>query len=382
MIRGNDGRNVKSATLAAIRSRPHQGARPEQVKQECARHRGPPVIENEKCREEEPMSKIKNSIAALFVLSLFVLAIAPARAEDVLITQYKADPSGAPYGGAIEKGFFKKAGIDITGVISGAGGGTSVRSAIASELGFGDVSPAPVVAAIEQGQDIKIVSLGSRSLADNVVIVMPGSPIKSVKDLKGKKFAISNPKSLGEMTAVLVFEQAGLKPDDVQRVALGGLSGALTALENGVVDATSIPGILFMMRGGESKYRVLLGPKELPLLPPAVGIATSSLMTKHPDKLRALLAGRREGVKFIYEHPQEAIAILSKVYEPLPPKEVETLINQLVEATFWSEGQIEMQGLENAVRAMKYVGSLDRDVDLGRMIDASFLPGDLQAVKK
>jgi NitT/TauT family transport system substrate-binding protein len=324
------------------------------------------------------MWRTKSSIA---IVALLMLANGT-KAEDVVITQYKADPSGAPYAVAIEKGFFKQAGIDITGVISGAGGGTSVRSAIASDLGFGDVSPAPVIAAIEQGQDIKIVNLGSRSLADNVVIVMPGSPIRSVKDLKGKKFAISNPKSLGEMTAVLVFEQAGLKPDDVQRVALGGLSGALTALENGVVDATSIPGILFLTRGGESKYRVLLGPKDLPVLPPAVGIATSSLMTKHPEKLRALLAGRREGVKFIYARPQEAIQILTKVYEPLPPKDVETLINQLVEARFWSEGQIELQGLVNVVRAMKFVGSLDKDVDLAGMIDTSFLPGDLQEVRK
>src|SRR5436190_2150750 len=321
-------------------------------------------------------------ITIVAVTALFAFTLAPAVAEDVLITQYKADPSGAPYGVAIEQGFFKKAGIDVTGLISGAGGGTSVRSAIVSDLGYGDVSPAPVIAAIEQGQDIKIVAQGSRSLADNVVIVMPNSPIKSVKDLKGKKFAISNPKSLGEMTAVLVFEQAGLKPDDVQRVALGGLSGALTALENGVVDATSIPGILFLSRGGESKYRVLLGPKDLPLLPPAIGMASGDLIKKHPDKLRALLAGRRAGVKFIYEHTPDAIKILSKVYEPLPPKDVGTLVNQLVDAKFWSEGQIEMQGLQNAVRAMKYVGSLEKDIDLGKMIDTSFLPSDLQAVQQ
>jgi NitT/TauT family transport system substrate-binding protein len=324
------------------------------------------------------MSKLVGLVAAALVLA----AATPLRAEDIVITQYKADPSGAPYGVAIDQGFFKQAGIDITGVISGAGGGTSVRSAIASELGYGDVSPAPVIAAIEQGQDIKIVTQGSRSLADNVVIVMPNSPIKSVKDLKGKKFAISNPKSLGEMTAVLVFEQAGLKPDDVQRVALGGLSGALTALENGVVDATSIPGILFLSRGGESKYRVLLGPKDLPLLPPAIGMASGDLIKKHPDKLRALLAGRRAGVKFIYEHKDDAIRILSKLYEPLPPKDVATLVNQLVDAKFWSEGQIEMQGLQNAARAMKYVGSLEKEVDLSKMIDTSFLPSDLQAVKQ
>jgi NitT/TauT family transport system substrate-binding protein len=186
---------------------------------------------------------------------------------------------------------------------------------------------------------------------------------------------------LGEMTAVLVFEQASLNPDDVSRVALGSLSGALTALENGVVEATSIPGILFLSRGGDSKYRVLLGPKDLPLLPPAVAIATTNLISKQPDKLRALLAGRREGVKFIYEHPQEAIKILSKVYEPLPPKDVEILVNQLIEARFWSEGQIEMQGLQNAVRAMKFVGSLEKDVDLTKMMDPAFLPGDLQPVK-
>jgi NitT/TauT family transport system substrate-binding protein len=325
------------------------------------------------------MSKISSFLVVL--AALLLVSAAPAVAEDVVVTQYKADPSGAAFAVAIDKGFFKQAGIDITGVISGAGGGTSVRSAIASDLGFGEVSPAPVISAIEQGQDIKIVYLGSRSLADNVVIVMPNSPIKSVQDLKGKKFAISNPKSLGEMTAVLVFEQAGLKPDDVQRVALGSLSGALTALENGAVDATSIPGILFLARGGESKYRVLLGPKELPLLPPAVGIATSDLMQKHGDKLRALIAGRREGVKFIYDHTPEAITILSRIYEPLPPKDVETLVRQLVEAKFWSEGQIELQGLQNAVRAMKYVGSLEKDVDLTKIINTSFLPADLAAIK-
>src|SRR5277367_648821 len=81
----------------------------------------------------------------------------PAMAEDILVTQYKADPSGAPYGVAIDKGFFKKAGVDITGVISGEGGGTSVRAVIASDLGYGETSPAGIIAAINEGQDIKIV---------------------------------------------------------------------------------------------------------------------------------------------------------------------------------------------------------------------------------
>jgi NitT/TauT family transport system substrate-binding protein len=302
----------------------------------------------------------------------------PAAAEDVLITQYKADPSGAPYGVAIAKGFFKNAGVDITGVISGEGGGTSVRAVIASDLGFGETSPAAAIAAINEGQDIKIVAIGSRSLADNVIIVMPNSPIKTMADLKGKKFGISNPKSLGEMTAVAAAEKVGISPNDVQRVALGNLAGALTALENNVVDATSIPGILFMMRGGESKYRVIMGPKELPLLPPSADIATGDFMKKNPAKLRAILAARREAVKFIDEHTADASKILESVYAPLPPKDVDTMMQQLVEANFYSEGRIEMPLLETTVHTMKFVGMLDKDVDLSKMVDPSFLPSDLQ----
>jgi NitT/TauT family transport system substrate-binding protein len=326
------------------------------------------------------MLQPKSSFAALAVCvsALCVAAWSPAAAEDLLITQYKNDPSGAPYGVAIEKGFFKKAGVDVTGVISGEGGGSSVRAVIASSLGFGETSPAAAIAAISQGQDLKIVNIGTRSLADNVIIVMPGSPIKSVKDLKGKKFAISNPKSLGEMTIVAAAEKVGLKPGDVQRVALGNLAGALTALENHVVDATSIPGILFMMRGGESKYHVIMGPSELPELPPAAGIASTDLIKNHPDKLRAILVARREAVQFIDQHTDDASKVLEKVYAPLPPKDVSTMMHQLVAAKFYSEGRIEMPLLQTTAHVMRLVGMLDKDVDLTKMIDPSFLPADLQ----
>ena len=73
-------------------------------------------------------------LSVVLILAL-TLAASPAAAVDLLVTQYKNDPSGAPYAIALEKGFFKKHGIDISGIISGAGGGSSVRNAIARDLG-------------------------------------------------------------------------------------------------------------------------------------------------------------------------------------------------------------------------------------------------------
>ena len=89
---------------------------------------------------------------AWLILALGLAATRPAGAEDLLVTQYKNDPSGAPYAIALEKGFFKKAGIDITGIVAGAGGGSSVRNAMATTIGYGDVTAAPVIAAADRAR--------------------------------------------------------------------------------------------------------------------------------------------------------------------------------------------------------------------------------------
>ena len=316
--------------------------------------------------------------SCLLVLALGLATSHQANAEDLLVTQYKNDPSGAPYAIALAKGFFKKHGVDITGIVAGAGGGSSVRAAMATTLGYGDVTAAPVIAAAAQGQDVKIVGITSRSLADLVVIVPLNSPLKTAKDLKGKKFGISNPKSLGEMMGVLVMEQAGLKKGDVAMTALGSLGGALTAMENGAVDVTAIPVILFRTRGGESKYRVLVGPKELPLIPSQLGMATTKAIKEHPDKLRGIQAARYEGTKFLYEHTDEAIKILAGVYAPLPEKDVGIMIKELVDAKFWTEGRIELPLIQNTIKAMVEIGMLDKPVDAKTIIDSTFLPPELQ----
>jgi NitT/TauT family transport system substrate-binding protein len=320
---------------------------------------------------------MKSRTSLLLAIAAVVMA-QPANAADLLDTQYKNDPSGASYAIALEKGYFKKHGVDITGIVAGAGGGNSVRNAMATSIGYGDVTAAPVIAAAAAGQDIKIVGITSRSLADLVVIVMPNSPIKTPQDMKGKKFGISNPKSLGEMMGVLVMEKAGLKKGDVNFTALGSLGGALTALENGAVDVTSIPLILFRTQGGEKKFRVLIGPKELPLVPSQLGMATSEGIKKNADKIRGIQAARRDGTKFIYEHTDEAIKILAKTYAPLPEDQVAIMVKELVDAKFWTEGRIEMPLIENTIKAMVEVGMLDKPLDAKSVVDTSVLPPDLQ----
>ena len=90
-------------------------------------------------------------------------------------------------------------------------------------------------------------------------------------------------------------------------------------------------------------------------------MATGELMKKHPDKLRAILAGRREGVKFIYEHTDEAIKNSQPDLCAAAARRTSAPWSELVDAKFWTEGRIEMPLLANTVQAMNDVGMLDKE---------------------
>ena len=319
------------------------------------------------------MSRLSRS--GLF--ALLVLAAAPAKAEDIVITQFGAAFAGNPFAVGIDGGYFKKAGVNITGVIAGAGGGTSVRNVMASELGYGEVVLSAAVAAIQEGQDIKVVNIGARSVADVVVVVKPDSPIKSLKDLEGKKIGFSNPKSLSEILAIMAIEKGGLKADQTQRVALGSLGGALTALEKGGVDSAITMQIVWAQRA--DKLRVILDAgRDLPPMVQSVGIATGDLIRKNPEKLRAILAARREAVKFMNAEPEKAAKMLEKHFAKVQPDVLTRVTVLLAKNGYWSEGKLEREPMENMARGLKLVGELKGEIDWAKVTDPSFLPKDLQ----
>lgn len=315
--------------------------------------------------------------ALLGALAAAVLTAPGVRAEDVVITQFGAAFAGNPFAVAIEGGYFKRAGVDITGVISGAGGGTSVRNVIASNLGYGEVVVSAAVAAIQEGQDIRIVNIGARSVADIVMVVKPDSPIKTLRDLEGRKIGFSNPKSLSEIVAIMTVEKAGLKPDQVQRVALGSLGGALTAMERGAVDMAVGLQVVWAQRS--DKMRIVLDAgKDLPPMAQSVGIATGDLMRKNPDMLRKIIAARREAVQFMHAKPAEAAKFTEKYFEKVAPEVLARVTKSLVESGYWSEGGIEMDRLRNMARGLELVGEMKGEIDWSKVIDKSFLPKDLQ----
>ena len=234
-------------------------------------------------------------------------------AEQISVTHWGVLLYGAPYAVAMERGYFRQAGIDISGIFSSKGGGTTVRNMILGGLPFGEVALSAAIAAEREGLDIRIVCGGVQNLSDQVWVTLPDSPLKTIADLKGKKIGYTTPKSVTDMVTTLVLEHQ--KITGVERVAVGSVGAQITALQQKAIDAAYLGEPVYSQN--KSKFRVLFYARDMLAqnnLTQTVGVTTSEFAKAHPDKVKAIIEGRRRGVEFIYQNPKEAALIVAKAY--------------------------------------------------------------------
>jgi NitT/TauT family transport system substrate-binding protein len=316
----------------------------------------------------------KLSACGVFLAALLPISIVSA--EEISVTQWGQSLYGAPFAVGMEKGFFHSAGIEITGIIGSAGGGTTVRNVLASATPYGEVALPAALAAAQQGIDLIIVNVGTRTVAESTLVTMPNSEIKTINDLIGKKVAITSPKSSSEMIFLMELKAKGIDAARVTRVAAGGYPPALTMLEQGAVSAAAMIEPLSIIR--KDRYRTVIAAKDM-LLPmtTSVGITTREFAKANPEKLRAVIAGRRAAVEAIYADPEETAAILQKLwnFEPAIAKEA---VHNMLAPKMWSLGDFNQAELDRTVDGLRLIGEVGGEIVWSKLIDQSYLPPDLQ----
>jgi NitT/TauT family transport system substrate-binding protein len=314
------------------------------------------------------------TVPALVALAL---PFARAQAETITVTHFGAQFYAAPYVVAREKGFFKEAGVDITGFLTSTGGGTSVRNTLASDLPYGEVALAAAIEAIRAGQPLKIVNGGVESIGDSVWITQPTAPLGGIKDLIGKRVGFTSPGSVSNMLLLLSLKKAGIDISKVQMVPAGGIGANLSAVLSGALDSAFIGEPVWTQEQG--KVKAVFRPKDLlgPDMTQTVGVVTEDFIKSHPDTIRAIIAGRAKGVTYLYAHPEEAADMTAKVYN-MDPQLVRGVFLHLKELQWWGHGDLHYAAMDRMAEGLQIVGKLDKDVDWSKIVDTSFLPKELQ----
>jgi NitT/TauT family transport system substrate-binding protein len=326
-----------------------------------------------------------NRLLVSAAVPLLGLLAAPgtASAENIAVGNYGTSANGMPFAVALAKGYFKEEGADVTGIIASQGGGTSVRNAMAG-VAYGEANPGAIAVAIQQGADIKIVSDNVLTIAEFAWMVKKDSPIKTLKDLKGRKIGYTNPRSTSQALATLLLQKAGYKTEDAELVKTGGFGPMLAALDLDQIDVAAVTEPLWSKV--KDKYRVLVtGAEALPPLDNVVGMATGEAIRTRGDFIRAVIRARRRAVEFMIAHPDEAGDIVAKPFNITPEVARSAVRNLTTSYTqgipYWGNGQIHMEGMKRIIEVQRSVGALTGEVDLAKIIDTSFLPDDIKTPK-
>jgi NitT/TauT family transport system substrate-binding protein len=317
------------------------------------------------------------SIAAAVAAAALVFGLSGgAQAAGLSVSQYARVTATLPWAVAMEKGYFKEAGVPVDHIIAGAGGGTTLRNMLASEIPYGEVATSAALAAVRQGMDIVIVNTASDHIGEIALVANPKSSIVKVQDLAGKKAGFTAPKSTSELLLRLALKEAGMT-GKVEAVPTGGFGGGLTLLSAGGIDAAPLIDPILTLK--PDKYRVIFHFADLiPRMTWLVGVSTRKFAQEHPDMLRKLIAVHRRGVDFIYAHHNEAMQIYAKYWQQ-DPKEVATYFPKYFGYKGeWSPGGFDTEALKKMSDGLELIGDSKGPVDWKAAIDQQFLPKDLQ----
>jgi ABC-type nitrate/sulfonate/bicarbonate transport system substrate-binding protein len=134
------------------------------------------------------------------------------------------------------QGIFAKHGLEIETIYL-RNSNLQMAALATGDVQIASSGGAPVLSAVSGGQDLKIVASPSNRLAYDVVV---RPEIKEAKDLRGKRFGVTNIGGTTWMAAILALEYLGLEPtrDQVQINAIGNQTILAQAIEAGNIDAT------------------------------------------------------------------------------------------------------------------------------------------------
>ncbi|WP_191966233.1 ABC transporter substrate-binding protein [Oryzomonas japonica] len=216
---------------------------------------------------------------------------------------------------AQERGLFRKHGLDVA--IVEARDPALARDLVIS--GQADVfwsCPSVAVSAIANGAPLKIIAQ-VKAPCSSLLVVPKGSPIKSYKDLNGKRIAGSSP----ACEAVIAYEKKARETG--ARFVLEKLAGgqAIAALDAGKVDGAILedPHLAIAEIKG---YRVVLrdAPQKFPCR--TINVRTAYLK-ENPDALKRLVAAIREANSFINKAPaSRQVAEIALKYTGAPQQAI------------------------------------------------------------
>ena len=133
--------------------------------------------------------------------------------------------------------FYKPGGVDVE-YVNMSSMTQALQSLRAGHVDFGPAVPGILLPAMAKDPSLDLVSVYKWLPRNgNVIVVKPGSPIRSAADLAGKRIGVRSQGDTGIVITRAMLAELGLKDDKCEYIAIGDGAPAGAARDNDRVDA-------------------------------------------------------------------------------------------------------------------------------------------------
>jgi NitT/TauT family transport system substrate-binding protein len=231
---------------------------------------------------------------------------------------------------------------------------------------------------IEQGVPIHIVYLGHRD--GSTVIVRKDSTARSIRDLKGKKFARPSRFSNQFLVITKLMEDEGMAPGDIEFVDLPPPEMP-SALAGGSIDAYFVGEPFAAKAQMDGTGRVLYYAKDIwPHFISCVLVVRDELIAEHPEVVRDLVRGIAESGEWAETHRLAAAKVVAPYYNQ-DQKLLEFVLTQPPDRVSYRQLTPTDEDMRQIMHYALKAGILHKEIDLSRLIDRRFIPDHIEAAK-
>ncbi len=318
-------------------------------------------------------------ITAILGVSLLTGCSAPKKSQDitkVTLNEVAHSIFYAPMYVAIEEGYFKEEGIDLT-LVTGFGADKTMTAVLSGEADIGFMGPETTVYTYNEGAQDYVVNFAQLTQrAGNFLVAREEIPDFKWTDLKGKEVLGGRKGGMPEMVFEYILKQNNIDPStDLsidQSIDFGSTAAAFSG-GKGDFSVEFEPGATSLELEGDGYVIASLGVNS-GYVPYTAFSAKSEYMEKNPDVIQKFTNALQKGMDYVTGHtPEEIAKAIAPQFKETDAQTLTTIVKRYYEQDTWKGNLVfEEDSYQLLLDILSDAGELTASPSYEDLVDTSY----------